>query len=168
MIRKAHRLFNIPKEMIHQLILWNISNGMLQLVSFNLYVPKLGLWIICPSWYQIKVHVSCKYSKLVCTLSGGGYSIILDFEANNFFMSISCGSLIVRKMKSPEKDNKLPLQISRILMSHKPAIGRQMVCHWFFNWYLWDYICHHLHVFFKIWLDYISYLILPMLLYMHK
>jgi hypothetical protein len=53
---------------------------------------------------------------------------------------------------------------TRILMSHKPAIGLQLA----FNWYLWDYIWYQLHVFSKIWLDYISYLIFPMLLYMHK
>jgi hypothetical protein len=84
------------------------------------------------------------------------------------FKYISCGILIVRKMKSPEKDNKLPLQI------YKNSYASQ-ACYWFsiglqltFNWYLWDYIWYHLHVFFNIWLDYISYLILPMLLYMHK
>jgi hypothetical protein len=73
-------------------------------------VPKFGLQIIFPSWYQIKVHVYYKYSKLVCTLLGGGYSIIKDFETNIFFKFILCDGLIVRKMKSPEKYNNLPLQ----------------------------------------------------------
>jgi hypothetical protein len=84
------------------------------------------------------------------------------------FKFISCSSLIVRKMESPEIDNKLPLQI------YKNSYVSQ-ACHWSsiglrlaFNWYLWDYIWYHLHVFSNIWLDYISYLILPMLLYMHK
>jgi hypothetical protein len=54
---------------------------------------------------------------------------MLDFETNTFFKSISCGSLIVSKMKSPEKDNKLLLQISRTLMSFKPVVGLQMVRH---------------------------------------
>jgi hypothetical protein len=66
-------------------------------------------WFV-PLDIKSKVHVSYKYSKLVCTLLGGGYSIILDFETNIFFKFILCDGLIVRKMKSLEKDNNLPLQ----------------------------------------------------------
>jgi hypothetical protein len=47
----THSLLNIPKKMIHQLIfsydiyynLYTSSGIVLQLISFNLYVPKHGL-----------------------------------------------------------------------------------------------------------------------------
>jgi hypothetical protein len=62
----------------------------------------------------------------------------------------------------PCKENEVPEErqqtstaiTPRILMSHKPAIGP-------INRYLWDYFYYHLHVFSNIWLDYISYHILP-------
>ena len=57
----------------------------------------------------------------------------------------------------------------------RPSLGDDFSRSCFFVWdlrrteaqpqqYLWDYIWYHLHVFSNIWLDYISYLILPMLL----
>jgi hypothetical protein len=45
------------------------------------------------------------------------------------FKSISCTSLVVRKMKSPKRDNKLPLQIYKNSYVSKAAIALQMVRH---------------------------------------
>jgi hypothetical protein len=69
---------------------------------------------------------------------------------------------------APTKDNKLPLQNLQELLclSSLPLVFKWTALT--FKWYLWDYIFHHLHVFSNIWLDYISYLILPMLLYKYK
>jgi hypothetical protein len=77
---------------------------------------------------KIKVHVSCKYSKLICTLVGGGYSIICIFDTNTCFqVYYVCSSLIDRKW-SPQIMTMLPLQ--------EPLSK-------YFDWY-------HLHVFFNI------------------
>ena len=79
------------------------------------------------------------------------------------FKSIICSSLIEGKWSPWRKTISFHRKPTSILMSHKSTIGHQLA----FNWYLWDYIWHHLHVFSYIWLDYILYLILPRLLYMH-
>jgi hypothetical protein len=59
---------------------------------------------------KIQVHISYKYSKIVCTLLGGGYSINCFFETNTIFHPIICVVVSLKEMVSSEKDNHLPLQ----------------------------------------------------------